>query len=94
MEQEAAAIEHDSRHARLLGGLDELADERQPPQPGGRVGWVVVPVMSDGGFRVEIFDAATLARLESAAERAGQARTSAAEAVVAAKAELDRLLLQ
>ena len=29
-------------------------------QPGGRVGWVVVPVMSDGGFRVEIFDAANV----------------------------------
>jgi hypothetical protein len=29
-------------------------------QPGGRVGWVVVPVMSDAGFRVEIFDAANV----------------------------------
>lgn len=27
-------------------------------EPGGRAGWVVVPVLSDGGFRVEIFDAA------------------------------------
>jgi carotenoid cleavage dioxygenase-like enzyme len=27
-------------------------------QPGGGVGWVVVPVLSDAGFRVEIFDAA------------------------------------
>ena len=26
-------------------------------QPGGLVGWVVVPVMSDRGFRVEVFDA-------------------------------------
>jgi all-trans-8'-apo-beta-carotenal 15,15'-oxygenase len=29
-------------------------------QPGGHVGWVVVPVMSDAGFRVEIFDAANV----------------------------------
>ena len=38
------------------GGRSHHAGE----QPGGLVGWVVVPVLSDGGFRVEIFDAANV----------------------------------
>lgn len=36
------------------GGRSRHAGER----PGGRIGWVVCPVMNDAGFRVEVFDAA------------------------------------
>ena len=31
-------------------------------EPGGHDGWVVVPVMNDSGFRVEVFDAANVGR--------------------------------
>ena len=30
--------------------------------PGGHDGWVVVPIMNDGGFRVEVFDAADVSK--------------------------------
>ncbi len=39
-----------------VGGRSRHAGE----QPGGRVGWLVVPVLSDAGFRIEIFDAANV----------------------------------
>ncbi len=29
-----------------------------PAEPGGRDGWIVVPVLNDDGFRIELFDAA------------------------------------
>lgn len=31
-----------------------------PADPGGRDGWIVVPVLNDAGFRVELFDAAAV----------------------------------
>src|SRR5690606_33705074 len=31
-------------------------------EPGGHDGWVVVPVLNDDGFRVEVFDAADVGR--------------------------------
>jgi hypothetical protein len=39
-------------------GADSATSTSSGSDPGGHDGWVVVPVMNDAGFRVEVFDAA------------------------------------
>lgn len=46
-----------------------------PKEPGGLDGWVVVPVLNDDGFRVEVFDAADVSRGPIATLRAPGGQT-------------------
>ncbi|HRW38365.1 MAG TPA: carotenoid oxygenase family protein [Aquihabitans sp.] len=41
-------------------GVDPAASRYAGSDPGGHDGWVVVPVLNDAGFRVEVFDAAAV----------------------------------
>ncbi|MEO6628443.1 MAG: carotenoid oxygenase family protein, partial [Aquihabitans sp.] len=41
-------------------GVDGDKSRYAGSRPGGHDGWVVVPVMNDSGFRVEVFDAANV----------------------------------
>ncbi len=43
-------------------GADPGASRYAGTDPGGHDGWVVVPILSDDGFRVEVFDAAAVDR--------------------------------
>lgn len=43
-------------------GADPGASRYAGPAPGGHDGWVVVPIMNDSGFRVEVYDAADVSR--------------------------------
>lgn len=43
-------------------GADAAASRYAGTDPGGHDGWVVVPILNDDGFRVEVFDAAAVDR--------------------------------
>jgi carotenoid cleavage dioxygenase-like enzyme len=56
--------------------VDETSASRYTPaDPGGHDGWLVVPVLSDDGFRVDVFDAADVGRGPVAGLRAPHAET-------------------
>lgn len=43
-------------------GADPTRSRYAGSDPGGHDGWVVVPIMNDAGFRVEVYDAADVGR--------------------------------
>jgi len=56
--------------------VDDTSPSRWTPvEPGGHDGWLVVPVLSDDGFRVDVFDAADVDRGPIAGLRAPNGET-------------------